>query len=349
LSRNSTIQQVSINVSLLIVLINIIVLAVLFFLDKIQPSWITVVITVLVSGLISYFAIRVLLENYILSKVKLIYQIIGKPKTKSKGKDDYAASFATLEEVGEEVSEWADEKEKQIESFKALEDYRKNYVGTISHELKTPLFTVQGFIHTLIEGGLYDDKVNMQYLQRSMKNLDRLKYIVDDLELINKLESGKFYLELSSFDIRKLVEEVFLDMENHLKEKRSTVRLKEGASNSFIVEADRENIRQVLHNLIVNAIKYGKEEGLIEVGFFDINKSVLIEVSDNGIGISENHIKHLFDRFYRVDPSRSRAQGGSGLGLSIVKHIVEAHDQTINVRSEEGEGSTFGFTLKKIS
>jgi len=333
-------------VSFLIVIINIVVLVLLFLLNKITLSWSSLAIALLASGLISYFSIRIVLENYILSKIKLVYKIISKTKG-NKNSVKSLDKYSTLEEVGEEVSEWADDKEKQIQSFKALEDYRKNYVGTISHELKTPLFTVQGFVHTLLDGGLYDEKVNVQYLQRAMNNLDRLKNIVDDLELINKLESGKFYLELTHFDIKKLVEEVFLDMENHLKGTEITLGFKAGANKGFEVEADRENIRQVLHNLIVNAIKYGKKDGKIELAFFDMADSILVEVSDNGIGISNEHIKHLFDRFYRVDPSRSRAQGGSGLGLSIVKHIIEAHEQTITVRSTVDVGTTFGFTLKK--
>ena len=347
LSKNLTIKQVSISVSLLLVFLNILLFSAFYFLEVIHTKWSLIAIALIAIGLISYFVVRMLLENYILSKIKLIYKIIGKPKNKIK--DDNEASFATLDKVSEEVSEWVDAKEKQIQDFRKLEDYRKNYVGTISHELKTPLFTVQGFVHTLMEGGVYDDKINMQYLQRSMKNLDRLKNIVDDLELINKLESGKFYLQVNSFDIKKLVEEVFQDMENHLKEKKCVIRFKEDASQTHLVEADRENIRTVLNNLIVNGVKYGREKGVIEVGFYDINEYILVEVSDNGIGISEEHIKHLFDRFYRVDPSRSRSQGGSGLGLSIVKHIIEAHQQTINVRSIEGEGTTFGFTLKKIN
>ncbi len=346
MDRNFTIKQVSIFVSFLILLINIIVLAVLFFLNKIDLTYQSVILAIFVSGLISYFTIRVLLENYILSKIKLIYQIIGKSKTNDQTKE--IDKFTTLEMVGEEVSEWADDKEKQIQSFKELEDYRKNYVGTISHELKTPLFTVQGFVHTLLEGGLYDEKVNMKYLQRAMNNLDRLKFIVDDLELINKLESGKVYLEIANFDVKKLVEEVFLDMENHLKETGSVLKINPEADKAYVVQGDRENIRQVLHNLIVNSIKYGKENGSIEVSFFDLDDTVLVEVSDDGIGIGKEHINHVFDRFYRVDPSRSRAQGGSGLGLSIVKHIIEAHKQAINIRSNVGEGTTFGFTLKKI-
>ncbi len=345
MAKNLSLKQVSLFVSLLIVGINLLVLGILFFLDKIQFSWLSIAIALCASALVCYFAIRVLLENYILNKIKVIYQIIGKPK----GKDPVNYSSKSLDEVGEEVSEWADKKEKQIKGLEKLEDYRKNYVGTISHELKTPLFTAQGFVHTLLDGGLYDDKINMKYLKRSMRNLDRLKNIVDDLELINKLESGKFYLELTRFDIKKLVEEVFQDMEIHLKEKKATLQFKADAATNYTVEADKENIRQVLHNLIINAIKYGKDDGLIEIAFFDLNNKLVVEISDNGIGISEEHIKHLFDRFYRVDPSRSRSEGGSGLGLSIVKHIIEAHDQTINVRSTLNEGTTFSFTLKKLT
>jgi two-component system phosphate regulon sensor histidine kinase PhoR len=202
-------------------------------------------------------------------------------------------------------------------------------------------------LHTLLDGGLYDEKVNMTFLKKAAKNVDRLYTIVEDLSAIARLEAGNLVLEMQAFDIKELTEEVFEDLELKARDKNISLEFKEGASQNYKVLADREYIRQVLTNLVHNSIKYGKVNGLTKIGFYDMDKNILIEVADNGIGIPNHHLLHVFDRFYRVDKSRSRAQGGSGLGLSIVKHIVEAHKQTINVRSTPDVGSTFGFTLEK--
>ncbi|MCB0578851.1 MAG: sensor histidine kinase, partial [Phaeodactylibacter sp.] len=219
--------------------------------------------------------------------------------------------------------------------------------GDISHELKTPIFNIQGYLHTLLDGAIHDEEVNVKFIRKAAKNLERLHTIVEDLEAISRLESGELILEMQAFDIRKLTEEVFEDLEIKAAQRRIVLEFKEGAAQNFRVLADRESIRQVLTNLVSNSIKYGKDNGRTRIGFYDMDKNILIEVADNGLGIPKQHINHVFDRFYRVDKSRSRAQGGSGLGLSIVKHIIEAHKQTINVRSTPDLGSTFGFTLQK--
>ena len=252
-----------------------------------------------------------------------------------------------LDSVEEEVAQWAQSQENEINTLKTLEAYRKKYLGNVSHELKTPIFSIQGFVHTLLDGALEDETVNRRYLERAASNVERLLTIVYDLETITKLESGELMLDITTFDIKELVEEVFSDIEIKAKEGNIDLVFKEGADRSFMVKGDPEYIRQVLNNLIVNSIKYGKKGGVTKASFYDMHNQVLIEISDNGIGIQERHLKHLFDRFYRVDKSRSRIQGGSGLGLSIVKHILEVHDQTINVRSTPEMGSTFGFTLDK--
>ena len=194
---------------------------------------------------------------------------------------------------------------------------------------------------------LHDENINVKYLKRSAKNVERLITIVDDLETISRLESGQLVLDLQKFDIKELVSEVFETHEFLARKRNIALIFKEGANQSFMVKADREYIRQVLDNLVVNSLKYGKDNGLTKVSFYDMEKFILVEISDNGLGMEEKHLKHVFDRFYRVDKSRSREVGGSGLGLSIVKHIIEAHNQTINVRSSPGLGSTFGFTLEK--
>ncbi len=258
-------------------------------------------------------------------------------------------SDMSIEEVNQEVMDWAEEKEDEIIYLTELETYRRNFLGNVSHELKTPIFTIQGFLHTLLDGGLYDEKINKRYIERALINVERLQNIVEDLEIINKLESGGMKLNKTRFDLRGLALDVLDDLSILATDKNISVKLKEGASKSFDVDADRGNIQQVFSNLISNSIKYGKNGGVTKIAFYDMADKVLIEVSDDGIGIEEVHLKHLFDRFYRVDAGRSRNQGGSGLGLSIVKHILEAHHQNINVRSTIGVGSTFGFTLTKAS
>ncbi len=294
----------------------------------------------------SYLLIKTLLNQFIFEKVKILYKLIGSVKSEvptSKNKD---LGTTSIEDVNREVATWAENTSNEISSLKSLEEYRKQYVGVISHELKTPIFTLQGYIHTLLEGGLYDEKINLRYLQRAAHNIDRLETIVEDLELINTLESGQNELILTNFDIVQLIKDVVLDLKSFADEKEMTIIFKDGVLLNLKVKADIDKIRQVIINLVTNSIKYGKEHGTTEINIYKLDENVLVEISDNGIGIEEKHQKHLFDRFYRVDPSRSRMLGGSGLGLSIVKHIIEAHNQTINVRSEIGKGSTFGFTLQ---
>ncbi len=297
------------------------------------------------SFVVAYFVILFFLEKFIYRKIKLIYKNIHKSKLSKKEKVDLSSDI--IEEVDKEVADWATDQQTEIDNLKSLENYRREFLGNISHELKTPIFNIQGYIHTLLDGGLFDENINKEYLQRAAKNVDRLQTIVDDLDSISKLESGRLMLEIQDFGIKKLADEVFEDVEMVAKEKGVSLSFKDGAAVDFYVKADRESIRQVFTNLITNSIKYGQAEGYTKVSFYDMDKYILVEVADNGIGISEEHLNHVFDRFYRVDKSRSRQQGGSGLGLSIVKHIIEAHQQTINVRSVKGKGSTFGFTLEK--
>lgn len=261
--------------------------------------------------------------------------------------EDSYREIDSLGRVENEVREWVVQKQEEIDSLKELENYRKNFLGNISHELKTPIFSVQGYIHTLLDGGITDDQVNRRFLLKAAKNTERLETIVNDLDIIAKLEAATMQLELQTFDIKDLTQEVMDEVEVQAQTKNIALRLKNGADQSFMVEADREYIRTVLVNLIVNSIKYGKDNGQTQMAFYDMENYILVEIADNGVGIAEKHLKHLFDRFYRVDKSRSRERGGSGLGLSIVKHIIEAHNQTVHVRSTEGLGTTFGFTIQK--
>lgn len=308
--------------------------------------WISVAIALGFGFPISYFLFRYLLQQYIYRKVKLIYKIIHRAKSSAKP-IPMKMNEDILGTVDKEVFMWAEDRQRQIEDLKSLENYRRSFLGNISHELKTPIFSLQGYLFTLLEGGLYDEQINLKYLRNATRNIDRLITIVEDLESISKMESGEMELDIQKFDIKKLAQEVFDDVEMQAKKRNIRLGFKQGANQNVMVMADRENIRQVIMNLIVNSIKYGRDGGETKVSFYDMDKYILVEVSDNGLGIEEKHLSHLFDRFYRVDKSRSRELGGSGLGLSIVKHIMEAHNQTINVRSTIGVGSTFGFTLAK--
>lgn len=349
--KNITVSQIAIILTLCIAGLNILIYLILYFagIDILHSFWVWFFLTIIIL-VVTYFLLRYFLEHFIFRKIKLIYKIIHDSKLRLSSDSKISnLDNQSIESVNEEVVQWAKRTENEIVYLNQLESYRKNYLGNISHELKTPIFSIQGYLHTLIDGGLYDDQINKKYLARAISNLERLENIVEDLETINKLESGGVVLDLTSFDIRELALEVINDLEIMATDKNIKIRFKEGATKAFVVEADRENIRQVFTNLITNSIKYGNQGGVTKIGFYDMADKVLIEVSDNGIGIAETHLRHLFDRFYRVDSSRSRKEGGSGLGLSIVKHIIEAHHQSINVRSTSDVGSTFGFTLKKYN
>ena len=238
------------------------------------------------------------------------------------------------------------EKKNEILQMKASETYRREFIGNVSHELKTPIFNIQGYILTLLDGGLYDKEVNMKYLKRTSKSVDRMINIVDDLEVITRLETEETQLEIGEFNIVELAKDVLDQLELKASESKIELSIQKEILTEFVV-GDIDKIQQVFANLMSNSIKYGKEGGRTEVRFFDMNENILIEIADDGIGISEMDLPRLFERFYRVDKNRSRKIGGTGLGLAIVKHIIEAHNQTINVRSTVDVGSTFSFILEK--
>lgn len=252
-----------------------------------------------------------------------------------------------LHNVKFEVEEWAKSQLKEIERLKELERYRKDFVGNVSHELKTPIFNIQGYVLTLLEGGMEDPKINQLYLSRTEKSIDRMVSIVEDLESITKLESGELKLNIVKLDIVKIVEEV-IDMHQLASaDRKINVEIANKPEKPIFIKADRKRILEVLTNLTINAIKYGKKKGTVRISFHDMEDNIIVEVSDDGIGIEKKDLPRVFERFFRVDKSRSREQGGTGLGLSIVKHIIEAHNQSINVRSVVDKGTTFNFTLEK--
>ena len=253
-----------------------------------------------------------------------------------------------METLTKQVKKFATDKKLEIETLKVREEYRREFLGNISHELKTPLFTVQGYLSTLIDGAIDDKKVRKKYLERAEKGVERLVYIVEDLDMISKLEMGDVNLELSKFNIVDLVQSVF-DLLEMVADKKNIILMFDRKYNKAInVFADQEKIQQVLSNLIVNSIKYGKENGTTEVTIEDlVDDKIIVRIRDNGEGIEKQNIPRLFERFFRVDKSGARSEGGSGLGLSIVKHIIEAHGEKIYVESEFGNGSEFSFTLEK--
>ena len=290
--------------------------------------------------LLFFFTIFYLLKFQFYEKVKIIYKNIYKFKGTSSIAD------LNLDNANIEAEQWADQKEEEIIKMKENENYRREFIGNVSHELKTPIFNIQGYIQTLLDGGLEDKEVNMKFLKRANVSVDRMINIVEDLEVISRLETDDNELELENFNIVHVINEVFDQMELKAGQMKIKLELKD-ESNSPLVYADKNKIQQVFMNLISNSIKYGKESGTTSVRLFDMTDKTLIEVADDGIGIDEDSLNRLFERFYRVDKNRSREIGGTGLGLAIVKHIIEAHQQTINVRSTVDLGSTFSFILEK--
>lgn len=300
------------------------------------------IISFVTSGLMLLFINALLFKKIelLLTTVKNFRSQSDKPPTNI----EYSGN--EIDNLNLEILAWADDRKNEIERLKKLEVYRKEFLGNVSHELKTPIFNIQGYVLTLLDGGLEDASINRNYLMRAEKSVDRMITIIDDLEAISQLETGELQLEQERFDIVALAKDVVDAQELKATAKGIILTMIEELRPLFVL-ADRFRIRQVIVNLIVNSVKYGKEYGETQIRFYDTGDTITVEIADNGIGISKEHLPRLFERFYRVDKSRSREQGGTGLGLAIVKHIIEAHSQTIKVMSTEGVGTVFSFTLKK--
>jgi two-component system phosphate regulon sensor histidine kinase PhoR len=300
---------------------------------------------VIIVFLISFFIIQYRVENFIYKRMKKIYDDVSLLDVSTLGRQKITTNMETLTK---EVELFARNKKLEIEALKIRENYRREFIGNVSHELKTPLFTVQGYIETLIDGALNDEKIRQKYLKRAKKGVERLTYIIKDLDMITKLEVGELHLEKETFDIIDLIENVFELLEMKASKNLISLTFNKKHQTPIWVKADKDRIQQVLSNLIVNSIKYGINKGTTELSIENlIRNKVLIRVADNGEGINNDEIPRLFERFYRVDKSGSREQGGSGLGLSIVKHILDAHSEKIYVESQIGIGSEFSFTLEK--
>ncbi|CAM3587364.1 ATP-binding protein [Flavobacterium gelidilacus] len=312
----------------------------------IEISFVNIIIVVVSTFLFSFFVLQYRVEKFIYQRVKKIYDDVSLLETSSFRNQPITTDMATLTR---EVQKFAKDKKLEIETLKIREEYRREFLGNVSHELKTPLFTVQGYLLTLLDGAMDDKNIRKKYLQRAEKGVERLIYIVKDLDMITKLETGDINLELSEFNIVEVVQNVFDLLEMRASKKNITLTFDTKYNSKILVFADQEKIQQVVTNLVMNSIKYGKENGTTEVSIEDlVNNKIIVRITDNGEGIEKKHISRLFERFYRVDKSGARSEGGSGLGLAIVKHIVEGHDEKIYIESEYGVGSEFSFTLEKV-
>ncbi len=293
----------------------------------------------------SFIIIQYRVERFIYRRVKKIYDDVSLLESSTLMNHPITTDMETLTR---EVKKFATDKKLEIEMLQVREEYRREFLGNVSHELKTPLFTVQGYLSTLLDGAMDDKTIRKKYLKRAEKGVERLIYIVEDLDMITKLEVGDLNLDFSEFDIVELIQNVFDLLEMKADKKRITLSFENDRIHPIFVYGDKDKIQQVIENLIVNSIKYGKEGGSTEVDVINLTKKkILVRISDDGEGIEKQNIPRIFERFYRVDKSGSRSEGGSGLGLAIVKHIIEAHKEKLYVESEYGIGSEFSFTLAR--
>ncbi len=291
-----------------------------------------------------YFYYYVIINNRIQRLSDKIFNTFLKKEIPRK--QNMLEEVDSIVQLDDRVSQMIEVRELERKQFENLDSYRKEYLGNVSHELKTPIFNIQGYIDTLINGGLNDEEINLDYLKRAEKGVDRLINIIDDLETITQLESGDMHLEMEKFDIAVLTKDIYLQLELNASRKNISLLLARKYDKPVYAVADKFRIRQVLVNLITNSIKYGSDNGKTTVKFSNYDNDLIVEVSDNGVGIEERHLPRLFERFYRIDKGRSREQGGTGLGLAIVKHILEAHQKSITVQSKPGEGTKFKFSLR---
>ncbi|MBS3769437.1 MAG: ATP-binding protein [Bacteroidales bacterium] len=344
--RTSSPKQMAVNISLASAFISAVVLFLLLFSDN-NTELLAVIFGILVIFISVFIVVYHMLNSFIFEKINPIYKTIHQKNIPEKDLKRDLEEKDIISEVNDEVVSWAKNKTREIAQLKQMARYRKEFLGNVSHELKTPIFTIQGYVLTLLDGAIDDPEINKKYLKKAEKSINRLIYIVEDLEAITKFESGELTLDYETFDIVSLMKDVFETQELKAKENGIRLTFDSKYDKPIKVYADKERIFQLASNLIVNSINYGQRNGRTTVSFMDMGDNILIEVTDNGLGIEQKDIPRIFERFYRVDKSRSREQGGTGLGLAIVKHVIEAHNQTINVRSTPGKGTSFAFTLSK--
>ena len=301
-----------------------------------------------ISFIVSFFVIYFLYGNYIFDKIDKLYLLVKAHHAKEIPNTEFQLEEVdSLDRLEDEIKKLTTERNKELEQTKNLDSYRKEFLGNVSHELKTPIFNIQGYVSTLIDGGINDPTINIEYLKRADKSVDRMIQIIDDLETISQLEIGTLELEIETYDIIQQIKDVIDALDFQAQKQGVKLQFSKKNDKAILVKADKFRIRQVLVNLISNSIKYGKEDGKTQITLNLFDEQVILEIKDNGIGIEEKHLPRLFERFYRVDKGRSREQGGTGLGLAIVKHIIEAHNQTIDVISKPNEGTAISFTLNR--
>jgi two-component system phosphate regulon sensor histidine kinase PhoR len=338
-------QFYAVCIALLVSIVSGIIIIINFVMSgKIELTYL--IVSVLSIFLLTYIPVFYILNNFIISRLRPIFDTINNIKLPTEYLYKNIENKDIIGEVNQEVINWAQNKTQEIVQLKANEKYRKEFLGNVSHELKTPLFNIQGYILTLIDGGMEDEKVNKKYLKQAAKNINRLISIVQDIETISRLESGEIKPQMDVFNLTALLKEI-LDM-YEISSTKANIKLKLAFDfrKNIAVYADKKKIAQVVSNLVDNSIKYGKSGGATIIDVNTEGKKITVSVIDNGIGIPQQHQKRIFERFYRVDKSRSREQGGTGLGLAIVKHIIEAHGQVVKVTSEVEKGTTFSFTLE---
>jgi len=314
----------------------------------VEHSWRWGLLTAIIIFAGSYFLVSFVMERFIYRKIKLIYKFIYKTKATRREETyyKYVLPQKSIDEVNEDVEAWARKNEEELELLRRNEQFRKEFLQNLSHEFKTPVFAIQGYVDTLLEGAMDNPSVNKKFLEKTARNVDRLTHLLQDLDQISRLERGELVLQKQNFIIQDLVREVMDAYSTKAEKMQIHCSIKKGCESPLVVFADKEKIRQVLSNMVSNSIKYGKKNGTVVASMYNTDgKHILVELSDDGIGIGEKHLPRIFERFYRTDEGRSIDVSGSGLGLAICKHIIEAHGQTIHVRSTEGLGTTIGFTL----
>jgi two-component system phosphate regulon sensor histidine kinase PhoR len=329
---------------IIFILTSLVMIALKIFYANIS-FWFVIFLPILFAS-VSFIIFYYFVERFINERLKVLYRSIRKGKSITKNLESFKLTDELFENVEKEANSWVEEQNSEILKLKEQEEFRREFLGNLAHELKTPVFSIQGYILTLLDGGLEDDKVNRLFLERASVSIDRMVNLLEDLDSITKMEVNGLNLDLENYDIKQNIQQIFEILELKAKAKNITLKFSKEYS-SMLVNADKTKIEQVLINLIANSIYYGNENGTTSIRFFEMNDLILVEISDDGPGIDEVNLPRLFERFYRVEKSRTRNEGGSGLGLAIAKHIIEAHGQRITVRSSVDLGSTFSFSLEK--
>jgi two-component system phosphate regulon sensor histidine kinase PhoR len=313
-----------------------------------EGEWLVGIISLLIIFLGSYGLIIYIIQKFIYRKIKLIYKFINQTKATRREETyyKYILPQKSIDDVREDVEAWAAQRSQELDVLKKNEVFRKEFLQNLSHEFKTPVFAIQGYIDTLLQGALENPEVNRRFLEKAGKNVQRMANLIEDLDSISKLERGELKLVKNYFIIQDLVREAFESLSLKAEQYSIDFSIKKGCEKPISVYADKEKIRQVVSNLVDNSIKYGKSGGHIIASMYNTDgNNILVEISDDGMGIPEQYLNRIFERFYRTNTGRTKEVTGSGLGLAISKHIIEAHGHTIHVRSKEDIGTTIGFTL----